>query len=96
MSHFLHSLGSMDGGNAFLQATVHSGCEFYIYHEYFSIELFTLIDANNNYWPMGAGDLGRISVGGVYQNILLKKRWGDGSLDIPNATTSAKKYVFTC
>lgn len=66
-------VGAMDGKHVPIQTPVNTGTEFFNYKGFFSIVLFTVVDANYNFIYCDVGCQGRISDGGVFQNTLLNK-----------------------
>ena len=70
---FPNCIGAADGKHVAIPHPSNSGSEFYIYNGFFSIVLLPIVDYNNKFIFANVGCQGRISDGGVYQNIFFCK-----------------------
>jgi hypothetical protein len=89
--NFPHTLGSLDGKHVVLQAPFKSGSDFFNYKSTFSIVLFALVDANYNFMYVDAGDQGRISDGGIFQNSQLNNKLKNSSLSLPSSKPLSRR-----
>lgn len=67
-----------------IQASIHSGTEFYNYKPFFSIIPFALVDADYCFRYVNVGCQGKLSNGGNFKNTKLYKKLEEKSLKIPH------------
>jgi len=85
----------MDGKHITLQSPIKSGSDYYNYKSFFSIILFTLVNANYNFIYANIGCQGRISDGGVFKNCYLYKKIETNSLKVPDALPLPQRSIHT-
>jgi hypothetical protein len=81
--NFPHSMVAIDGKHVVLQCPRNNASEYFNYKNAFSIVLFALVDANNNFMFVDAGCQGRISDSGVFTNTELYKKLEAKNLCLP-------------
>lgn len=81
--NFPHCAGAMDGKHVIIEAPVHSGTKYRNYKSNFSIVMFALVDAENNYTFLDVGCQGRISDGGIFKATELYRKLENDSLRLP-------------
>lgn len=78
-------IGSWDGKHIALQSPMNSGTEYYNYKGFFSIVLMVASDCNYNVIWANVGSQGRISDGGVFDNMKFKYLMTSGQLKLPDS-----------
>ncbi|KAL4083272.1 hypothetical protein QTP88_028602 [Uroleucon formosanum] len=78
-------IGSWDGKHIALQSPMSSGTEYYNYKGFFSIVLMAASDSNYNVIWANVGSQGRISDGGVFDNMKFKHLMTSGQLKLPDS-----------
>lgn len=81
--NFPHCVGALDGKHIVLQSPIHSGSQYYIYKNTFSIVLLALVDSDYNFIFADIGAPGRISDGGVFQHSLLWRKIVTDDMNFP-------------
>lgn len=85
----------MDGKHIMLQAPIHTDSEYYNYIGFFSIVLFTIVDANYNFMYVNIGCQRQIFDGGVFANTIFKQLLDENKLNLPDEDilSGRQKYV---
>jgi hypothetical protein len=82
-SDFPNCLGATDGKHVRVVKPKHSGCLYYNYKHYCSIQLLAICDANYCFTYVDIGDCGKNNYVSVYNNLRFNKKLQAGTLNIP-------------
>jgi hypothetical protein len=81
--NFPHCIGAMDGKHVAINCPANSGSNFYNYKNFFSIVLFTIVDADYKFVYVDVGKNGRISDGGIFANTPIYTKLENNDLKLP-------------
>lgn len=81
--HFPNCLGAVDGKHVRITPPPDCGSYFWNYKGYSSLVLLAAVNANYEFTMADIGTNGRISDGGVIENIKFGKRLSNGTLNLP-------------
>ncbi|KAJ8685504.1 hypothetical protein QAD02_021297 [Eretmocerus hayati] len=81
--NFEHCVGAMDGKHIRIDPPLQSGSMYYNFHEFFSIVLLALVDAQLRFIYIDVGTNGRASDRGIWNKSVLKLCLDNDSISIP-------------
>lgn len=87
--------GAIDGKHISLQAPILSGSEYFNYKGFFSIVLMAVVDANYKFIFADVGCQGRISDGGIFDQITFKNYLEQFKLNLPSGShLPGQSFIF--
>lgn len=81
--NFPHCIGAMDGKHIAISPPLQSGSMYYNFHEFFSIVLMAVVDAQLRFVFVDVGTNGRASDRGIWNSCSLKRHLENNTISVP-------------